>query len=348
MNRYTRIWPAAGISAAVTGRPDMWPVPTGIFRHADTWLDHPAWVRAGTGLGPGMLPLFIPLADAMCIAQNFLLQRQDSALLDLLTRQAGTPGNPVYAALLDQGRNAGEGLEALGRYISTTHPHIQASCSRQGSKVSFTMTSQAQVPGPVFALFGGILTVSIVRYLQRFGPIRADELAISVPGYTDLLADRLAVRVMKGTDSLCRFDVAASLHARANPGHDPQLWQLALDRLIDLEQAGRRPDLMMRLEVVIGESLSLHARLPTLAQAARSLGMSDRTLSRRLADSGAGLRELADRVRERRARQLITMSTLDIDEIAHQLGYPDRTSFTRHFRAWFGTSPAAFRRTLAS
>jgi AraC-like DNA-binding protein len=351
VNQFGPIWPASGArehhgQRVEAGRPDIWQVPTGLFRHADAWLNHPAWLRAGTSLGPGMLPLFVTLGDALRLVENIVDSGREVDVLAQLVQQPGTPTNPLSAGLLDQARNPAEGLCALFRYSDVTHPHLMFSCEASAAGTALTMRPNSPLSPAAFAFLAGILAIMVVRYLQRFAPHCADDLVIGLPGHATLLSEKLGVPITQQPGDMCSLVIAPALAARPNPGHDPQLWQIALDRLADLERAVRRPDLIMRLEAVIGERLSRDARLPTLAEAASALGVSDRTLSRRLADVGTGLREIADRVRERRARQMIAMRGVEIDDIACQLGYPDRASFSRHFRAWFGTSPAEYRRSL--
>lgn len=354
MNTHARLWPeasrtplAAGLEpGAETGSARL--VPTGLFRHFDSWLGHPAWLRAGTSLGPGLLPLFLPLADALRLAENVTDHGHEGQLIDLLLAQQGTPTNPVAAGLLDQARTAGDGLLALARYVNVTHHHLLFSADAGQRQWSLEMSTRLPLSHRSFILFGATLVAVLVRYLQRFGRIEPDQISIAMPGLASLLAGRLGITIAEQAGSTISIALAKELALRENPGHDPQLWQLSVDRLVGLERAASRPELISRLEDFISEILSRQRRVPALTEAARGLGMSDRTLSRQLADLGIGLRDVADRVRERRARQLIGVTTLDIDEIAAQLGYPDRTSFSRRFRNWFGTSPADYRNRHSS
>lgn len=81
----------------------------------------------------------------------------------------------------------------------------------------------------------------------------------------------------------------------------------------------------------------------TLEDVARELGVSTRTLQRRLAADGRSFASLRNTLLRERARELLTSSTQSIEEIAELLGYSARTSFERAFARWFGTTPAAMR-----
>ena len=83
---------------------------------------------------------------------------------------------------------------------------------------------------------------------------------------------------------------------------------------------------------------------PTSANAvARLLGMSRRTLFRRLEAEGTTLREVHDAVRFETAQQLLLESDRTIDEIAIAVGYGDARSFRRAFLRWTATTPSAHR-----
>lgn len=81
-----------------------------------------------------------------------------------------------------------------------------------------------------------------------------------------------------------------------------------------------------------------------LADVSRHLGMSPRTLIRRLQESGASYRGLVDRHRRRRAEALLREGSQSVAEIGYRLGYEDAANFARACRRWFGAAPSALRR----
>ncbi|HSM96676.1 MAG TPA: helix-turn-helix domain-containing protein, partial [Rhizomicrobium sp.] len=68
---------------------------------------------------------------------------------------------------------------------------------------------------------------------------------------------------------------------------------------------------------------------------AGALGVSRRTLTRRLRDAGTQFRDLLDDEMKSRAQKLLAARTFSRDEIAERLGYRDPTSFSRACRRWF-------------
>lgn len=71
--------------------------------------------------------------------------------------------------------------------------------------------------------------------------------------------------------------------------------------------------------------------------------MHSRTLHRRLADFGVTFKALADETRLEIARRMLEDSTTPISQIAEALDYADASAFTRAFRRWTETTPAAWR-----
>jgi AraC-like DNA-binding protein len=78
----------------------------------------------------------------------------------------------------------------------------------------------------------------------------------------------------------------------------------------------------------------------TEEQAAGELGLSRRTLVRRLAENQTTFRALLDADLKRRATGMLADAKLSRAQMAKQLGFADPTSFSRACRRWFaGTKP---------
>lgn len=84
-------------------------------------------------------------------------------------------------------------------------------------------------------------------------------------------------------------------------------------------------------------------RLPhqlTLDDAAPALGMSRRSLQRKLASGGTTLSRVVDEVRRDRAEQLVDQGLLTLAEVAARVGFAEPASFTRAWRRWFRERPS--------
>ncbi|MFD2333581.1 AraC family transcriptional regulator ligand-binding domain-containing protein [Cohnella sp. GCM10020058] len=80
--------------------------------------------------------------------------------------------------------------------------------------------------------------------------------------------------------------------------------------------------------------------IKTVAQA---LGLSDRTLQRRLTEEGAGFKQLLAETRHEQALAFLADPSLEIKEVAFLVGFEDPNSFHRAFRSWEGATPANWR-----
>ena len=80
--------------------------------------------------------------------------------------------------------------------------------------------------------------------------------------------------------------------------------------------------------------------------AARTLGLTSRTLQRRLEEHGLSYRALLSRMRMRRAKSMILETNSPLKDICFELGYSDPAHFTRAFTRHFGFPPSRLRPTL--
>jgi AraC-like DNA-binding protein len=106
-------------------------------------------------------------------------------------------------------------------------------------------------------------------------------------------------------------------------------------------QPDRQASFRSAVEKVIPQLLP-HGRART-AEVAGLLGMSLRTLSRKLHDEGASYAEILDELRAALAKRYLRESELPVSEIAWLLGYMEISSLTHAFRRWTGMTPRQFR-----
>ena len=84
-----------------------------------------------------------------------------------------------------------------------------------------------------------------------------------------------------------------------------------------------------------------------LAEAAEYFHVSERTLQRRLSESGTSLANLRDEVRRDLAEKLLSDTSLSAAEIALRLGYSQASAFSRSTMRWFGITPRDYRKAQA-
>jgi AraC-like DNA-binding protein len=74
------------------------------------------------------------------------------------------------------------------------------------------------------------------------------------------------------------------------------------------------------------------------------MGMSRRTLARKLEDQGTTFKQLLCDVRCASAVRYLLLEGFSVHQISDQLGYSEPAAFHRAFRGWFGQTPSAYRR----
>ena len=86
--------------------------------------------------------------------------------------------------------------------------------------------------------------------------------------------------------------------------------------------------------------------LPSLADMARQLNLSDRTLHRRLEEEGTNFRAIRDALRRDIALSRLRKSRQPLAQLAVELGYAEPSAFYRAVVAWTGMSPSAYRKRI--
>lgn len=146
------------------------------------------------------------------------------------------------------------------------------------------------------------------------------------------------------------FDCDVAFGPRAGlffPAHclearNPRRYHPGEDTSHDLVIDDDLPSCVARLiELGLGEAR------PSIDWVARRLGLSRRTLQRRLEDSGTRYADIQRRVLTQRAKAFLAQKSVPIGRIALELGYAEPAHFTRAFLDWTGLTPSQWRKASA-
>ena len=85
---------------------------------------------------------------------------------------------------------------------------------------------------------------------------------------------------------------------------------------------------------------------PSLERLALTLGMSERTLQRRLAEEDTTFNAVIEDVRATLSRLHLADPKLSLGEVAFLAGYSELSNFMRAFKRWTGTTPGKYRERL--
>lgn len=127
-----------------------------------------------------------------------------------------------------------------------------------------------------------------------------------------------------------------------SPFVDETLWRLLKRRADELLMQERARELLHeRVKQVLRDEVDLGSVNP--CNIARRLGVSPRSLRRRLGDEGHSLSALADQVRRELALAELSNPEIPIKRIADRVGFSEVSAFHRAFKRWTGVTPARYR-----
>jgi AraC-like DNA-binding protein len=135
--------------------------------------------------------------------------------------------------------------------------------------------------------------------------------------------DHCGIEIKRSTlDVACKAPALREQHAPAVPGEGGELLARVRDSI--------------RCALADGD--------PAAPKVARALGMSTRTLHRRLAQHGTVYRAIVDEVRAELARVYLDEHSRTLVEVAFLLGYSDLRALIRAHKRWTGCTPGEMRR----
>lgn len=213
-----------------------------------------------------------------------------------------------------------------------------------GAEVSVRLHERLPDPEVIAFLCEEVFCSTLVFARATLGPDQAPsylELTYPPPPYAEEYQRFFRCRLHFGA-AANRMVFPAEILAQPLPTHHEPTRAAAIEschRLLGLTDT--RSDVVVAVEALLSRNLR---RPPTMAETARQLGVTERTLRRQLTASGERYSAIRDRVRERRATFLLRESALTIEAIAGETGFSEAREFRRAYLRWTGRPPSAARR----
>jgi AraC-like DNA-binding protein len=124
--------------------------------------------------------------------------------------------------------------------------------------------------------------------------------------------------------------------------HNDELLQMLVPQLENQLKDGRaKLGTLEQVRWVLKRLLS--GCRPDVLMVAKELGMSERTLQRRITEEGTTFRQMLNETRQELVREYLRDDAVEIAEAAFLVGYEDANSFYRAFRSWEGKTPTEWR-----
>jgi len=300
-------------------------------------------VLKGTGLVPADLSpdRFLELSTILKVLDNAVERsgREDLGLL-LGARNSVAVLGPL-SRVVRAAPTLGEALSDLSTFQDRNTSAATTYMHRQGEDVFFGYGVHDPRPR-VSAVTQDIVLAILNRIVVELtrGAVRPREYLTMrpVPSHPRLWSS-LGAEVRFG-EAETGFYLSLQDMAFGLPTADRQLRDQALDEVLSQPALlsavwTHRTRRALRALLLVGSS-----RMPEVAL---HLGVGPRSLRRALAREGTSFEAVRDAVRLAMARDLLTMSTLSIADLALTLDFATPTTFIRAFRRWTGDTPAAWR-----
>ena len=238
----------------------------------------------------------------------------------------------------------GAALDVLQRFCHVRHPSYRARARQQGTEFRLeleeccALLEEERLPLiEMFLLsFQGIVEAVLGRPMTE----GCFEIALPAPSYAGCYRDYFHAEVQFDARATA-IVIPAEWRKLRCPFADRAMYAAASTTLIAL---ARRLDGLDYTAARVEQLMTTNGDpgLP-LAEAALLLGVSRRTLGRRLQEAGTTYEFLRDSHRRQRAEALLRERSLTATEVASRLGYADPANFARACRRWFGSSPGRLR-----
>lgn len=251
----------------------------------------------------------------------------------------------VLGYLAEHGSSLRETLQCIARYariVMVDGPEITLSEEGELAVVRITQLGGEEAGVQFTAEFALVGLLGLLR--RFFGPqiqLERAYFAYRAPAYRDEYT-----RIFAGREqfehSFTGFSFDRAWLDRAPAYRSPELWSLLRLRaellLARVEHDAPAADRVKRWLAC----QSLEAR-PTMDVTARGLGMSARSLRRRLGEEQARYDQLVEEALAARAKRMLAEAQHSVQETAYALGYGTPAAFSRAFKRWTGLAPSAFR-----
>ncbi|KAB2888831.1 MAG: AraC family transcriptional regulator [Kofleriaceae bacterium] len=237
-------------------------------------------------------------------------------------------------------------LDRLVRYNRLVHSAAEFTVQEAGARVRIehAFAVPGRQPGRQASEF---TLATLVAITGQIAGVDIRPLAVELP-HAPPADDLTAYEAVFGVPPRMRRPVGAVELARSDldrpcPAADPHLSEVILRQANALLAARPGPSTTYgdRVRRYLVDHLGGNA--VSLASAAESLKLSERSLQRRLAAEDTSFDALVDELRRELALRYLADRSMAIGEVAYLLGYSEPSAFHRAFKRWTGSTPAEIR-----
>jgi AraC-like DNA-binding protein len=253
---------------------------------------------------------------------------------------------PLGLAVLAAG-TFGAGLRLLMSFTALTYSLMRYTLEEDGGELLAITADDAEVPPSCRVFSQERALAAVTQILTDMNPTlsaiaRIETVLDPEDGRRDF-ERALGVPLVFGapvTRWVFRPGIAAAPLPMASPMLEEVYGKLC-ERLID--EARVRDEVVSRVYALL---VRASPRFPTAAEASRSMGLSERSLFRKLASHGLTFHRMVSQVQEQQAVEFLGKTRMPIEAVASAVGFAETASFSRAFKRWRGVAPLQFRTRL--
>jgi len=322
-------------------------LPGAFFSRVHERNGHPDWLLKNTRFAElGKVPDAITVRDYLTMTANMFQSGPNPGyFIDY-----AISGVPLYSGALDMALRYAPNIKAAFELLSTyadERPGYHAHRIREESdRMTLEFVPMTDLgPGRPVIVETPILVLMQIAGRCAGEPVREAiiELQHEAPIHQDRLRQVLGCEVRYG----CNRDAISlprELCLRPSVVFDADICNDALIRCREEVVARKKSYSVTQLRQVVGQLMVELGRVPRLAETARRMGVSSRTLIRRLKQEEQSFHDLTDELMKRRCRILLADRQHSISHVSEAVGFADASSFYRSFRRWFGMTPDQYRK----
>ena len=239
----------------------------------------------------------------------------------------------------------GEALRQWVRYLNLLDDAVAVALVVEGDRAFLRVERESEAPAPASHELCWALVARYARELSTV-PFRllSVELAHPAPGDVAPYRKWFEAPVVFGAETTQLVMPAAALDASL-VSSDPALLAILSRAVAELaKQPSSDPLMTAQVKRVLHEVLRTDDAQVDLV--AKRLGLTGRSLQRRLKDEGTSFQTVREEVRRELARRYLD-DGLAIAEISFLLGFSEPSAFFRAFKRWTGETPVAHRQRRA-
>jgi AraC-like DNA-binding protein len=237
-------------------------------------------------------------------------------------------------------------IEVLARFLNIWQSHTNMGVLRgaQKSEIVYQISESSIWPRRQDAEFSISALVTFVRdVLGR--PWRPDEIHLEHGAPADAEAVQAAFGVpIRFGQSINRIIFSTPILDRVLPASAQAMAPFLERHLLDLARTGPTANDTVAGQAGFVVASRLGSGSVALGRVAREMGLSPRTLQRRLEQERVTFRDIVRLQRQRVAEGLIVSGRVPCGQVAEMLGYAESTVLSRAFKSWTGATPRDFAR----